>query len=119
MEVPKKVEQQVVLYQQLQQQAQIIISQKQQLEMQIREIERAVEELDKAKSSDAVYKSIGSILVKAESKEAVVKELKEEKEALGVRVKTLDRQIERVKEKLDNLQKDLSEQLKQEELKET
>ncbi len=85
----------------------------------MKETERALEELDKAKSSDAVYKSIGSILVKAESKEAVVNELKEEKESREVRVKTLDRQIERVKEKLNNLQKDLSEELKQEEVKET
>jgi prefoldin beta subunit len=111
MEVPKKVEHQVAQYQQLQQQAQLIIAQRQQLELDIKELDRALEELDKQKKGP-IYKSIGSLLIRVESKEELIKELKEEKESAEIRAKTLDRQIERLRERLDTLQRDISEELK-------
>jgi prefoldin beta subunit len=108
MALPKKVQDQLALFQQTQQQTQVIASQKQNIEFQLSEIERALEALEKVKEGDAVYKSIGSLLIKAENKETVVKDLEEEKETLGVRVKTLGKQVDRMKEKLNELQKGIA-----------
>ncbi|MEW6070596.1 MAG: prefoldin subunit beta, partial [Candidatus Thermoplasmatota archaeon] len=90
-------------------------AQRQQIEVQIRELERALEELDKLGNDKPIYKNIGSLLIRVESREATIKELKEEKETAEIRAKTLDRQIERLRERLNSLQKDISEQLKKQE----
>lgn len=108
MELPKKLQDQLALFQQMQQQTQIIVSQKQNMAFQVSEIERALDALEKVKEGDAVYKSIGSLLIKAENKETVVKDLKEEKETLEVRVKALGKQVDRMKEKLNGLQKEIA-----------
>jgi len=49
MEVPKNVQHQIAQFQQMQQQAQAITMQKQSVEMQIRETDKALEELKKWK----------------------------------------------------------------------
>jgi prefoldin beta subunit len=115
MEAPKRIEHQLAQYQELQRQAQVIIAQRQQLELQLRELERALEELDKLSDDKPIYRSIGSLLVRVESREGIIKELKEEKETTEIRAKTLDRQIERLRERLNSLQKELSEQIKRQE----
>jgi len=108
MELPKKVQDQLAMFEQMQQQTQIIATQKQSVELQLSEIERALDALEKVKEGDAVYRSIGSLLIKAENKETVIKDLKEEKETLEVRVKTLGKQVDRMKEKLNGLQKEIA-----------
>ena len=108
MELPKKVQDQLAQFEQVQQQTQIIATQKQSVEFQVSEIERALDALEKIKEGDAVYRSIGSLLIKAENKETVIKDLKEEKETLEVRVKTLGKQVDRMKEKLNGLQKEIA-----------
>jgi len=108
MELPKKLQDQLAMFQQMQQQTQIIASQKQNMAFQVSEIERALDALEKVKEGDAVYKSIGSLLIKAENKETVVKDLEEEKETLEVRVKALGKQFDRMKEKLNGLQKEIA-----------
>ena len=108
MELPKKLQDQLAMFQQMQQQTQIIATQKQNMAFQVSEIERALDALEKVKEGDAVYKSIGSLLIKAENKETVVKDLKDEKETLEVRVETLGKQVDRMKEKLNGLQKEIA-----------
>ena len=108
MELPKKVQDQLAMFEQMQQQTQIIATQKQSVELQLSEIERALDALEKVKEGDAIYRSIGSLLIKAENKETVIKDLKEEKETLEVRVKTLGKQVDRMKEKLNGLQKEIA-----------
>jgi len=108
MELPKKLQDQLAMFQQMQQQTQIIASQKQNMAFQVSEIERALDALEKVKEGDAVYKSTGSLLIKAENKETVVKDLEEEKETLEVRVKALGKQFDRMKEILNGLQKEIA-----------
>ncbi len=108
MELPKKVQDQLAQFQQMQQQTQIIATQKQSIELQISEIESALDALEKVKEGDAVYKSIVSLLIKAENKETVVKELKEQKETSNIRMKTLQKQVDRMNEKLNELQKEIA-----------
>ena len=80
------------------QQLQSIMLQKQACMMQEREVENALEELKKVETQE-IFKSIGPILVKT-GKESITKELEEVREELELKIKTLERQEKRVKEKL-------------------
>ncbi len=102
---------QLAQFQQAQQQAQALMTQKQQLELLMRETERALEELDKIQEGAAVYKSVGTILVKSE-REELKKSLSGQKETLDLRIKTLGRQEERVVQRLREMREKLEGALK-------
>lgn len=108
MELSQQMQKKLADYQTLQQQLQLIAGQKQQLDFQTKEIERTLEELEKIDDKNVIYKSIGSLLVKADNKEKIVNELKEQKEVFEVKAKTLEKQIERMKSKLQELQQEIS-----------
>ncbi len=102
---------QLAQYQQLQQQAQALIAQRQQLELLLKEAERALEELQKLPADVVVYRSVGGLLIKSDKQE-VEKRLSEEKETLDLRVKTVARQQDRVIERLKEMQEKLDQALK-------
>lgn len=85
--------------------------QKQQLEIENVETDRALEELKKAGAEDAVYKAAGSVMVKAK-KDDVIKELEEKKELSGTRVKVLEKQETRVKENLKEVEAKINEMIR-------
>ena len=76
-----------------------ILAQKQQLEVERLEIDRALEELKKAGEGDTVYKHAGSILVRS-TRDALVSELEERKELSSTRQTVLSKQDERLREGL-------------------
>ena len=84
-----------------QQQIQVIISQRQQMEMQLKEIEVAHSELQKEEVAE-VYKAIGPALIK-KKKAAVVKDLKKAKEKIETRIKTLKSQETKIRDKMKEL----------------
>ncbi len=98
-------------FQQAQQQAQILLNQRQQLELLSKETERALEELEKLSGDAVVYKSVGTILARSE-KGKLQKELTEQKETLDLRVKTLERQGERTVQRLREMREKIDEALK-------
>ena len=102
---------QLAQYQQLQQQAQALISQRQQLEILLKETERALAELQKLPAEATVYRMVGALLVKA-NKQEVERNLSEEKETLDLRVKTVARQQDRVIERLREMQERINQALK-------
>jgi prefoldin beta subunit len=110
-ELPPQVQEDLIRLQQLQQTLQAVVAQKQQLEIEMTETDRAMTELEKLTGDGPVYKSIGSILVKAD-KTALVTELKEKKELLNTRVTVLGRQEERTRERMKDLQQKLQERLR-------
>lgn len=101
---PQQLQDQVGRLQQLQTQLQMITQQRQQVESRIKEIDESLEELDKTKEKTPIYKSVGSILIKTEGKENIIKELKTSKESLDLRKNTLQKQEGRTREKLSELQ---------------
>ena len=108
--LPPQVQQRLLRLQQLQQTLQGVLTQKQQLELELSEVEQALGELEKLTDASVIYKSIGSLLVK--SKRAnVTTELDERKELLNMRISVLAKQEERlrtqVKDLQDKLQRDL------------
>ena len=65
--------------------------------IQNKEVEKALEELEKV--NDDVYKSVGPILVKT-NKTSMKKELEENKEETELKLKSLETQEKRIKEKI-------------------
>ena len=110
-ELPPQVQEELVRLQQLQQTLQAVVAQKQQLEIEMNETDRALSELEKVTGENPVYKSVGSILVKAD-KEGLLAELKEKKELLNTRVTVLGRQEERTRDRIKDIQQKLQEKLR-------
>jgi len=81
------------------------------LELELTETEQALAELAKMTEGAIIYKSIGSLLVKAE-KAKVTTELTDRKELLNTRIGVMGKQEERLraqaKDLQTRLQKDLS-----------
>jgi prefoldin beta subunit len=109
--LPPAVQERLLRLQQLQQTLQTVLTQKQQLELELTETEQALSELEKTDEATPIYKSIGSLLVKAE-KPKVTTELTERKELLNTRIGVLGKQEERLrtqaKELQTRLQRDLN-----------
>lgn len=103
-DLPPQVQNQIQQLQQLQQQYQVLIAQRQQIELRLMDTEKSVEELGKIEENSPVYKNVGSILLKATGKKEIIQELEEDKENLEVRKKTLEKQEERLKQKIEELQ---------------
>jgi prefoldin beta subunit len=109
-ELPPQVQEQLVRLQQLQQTLQSVVTQKQQLELELNETGKALSELEKSTDETPVYKSVGSILVKS-NRQALLVELNERKELLTTRVTVLGKQEERTRERLKEVQEKLQERL--------
>lgn len=110
-DLPPQVQEDLVRLQQLQQTLQAVVTQKQQLEIEMSETDRALAELEKVTADTPVFKSIGSILVKAD-REGLLADLKEKKELLNTRVTVLGRQEERTRERMKDVQQKLQEKLR-------
>ena len=109
--LPPQIQQRLLRLQQLQQTLQGVMAQKQQLEMQLTEVEQATGELEKLNETAVVYKSIGALLVKSE-KDKVTTELTERKELLTMRVDVLAKQEERLRTQVKDLQDKLQQDLR-------
>ena len=110
-ELPPWLKEQISRLQQLQQNLQAIMMQKQQIELEIVETERALEELSKTTTSDSIYKAAGPLLIKSE-KDTMEKELTEKKELANTRVMVLGKQELRVKENLKEVENKINQMLK-------
>lgn len=111
-DLPPLVQNQLKQMQQLQQQLELVVQQRLQLDARLNETKNALEELEKLEDDSIIYKSIGTIIVRAK-KDTVLKNLKEDRETTELRKKTLDTQENKVKEKIEELQKKLQEAIKQ------
>jgi prefoldin beta subunit len=102
-QIPQDVQHMLAQFQQIQQQAQAMGSQKVQMEVQLREAERAREELAKLPEDAEVYKSVSGLLLKKDKGE-LEKELADKIEVLELRVKTLQKQEEKIQKRLKEMQ---------------
>jgi len=103
-EMSPQLRDQITRLQQLRMNLQTIMQQRQQIELRLKEVEEATSELEKTDAKTPIYKSVGSLLIKTKGKSEVTKELKANKESLGLRKTTLEKQEGRTKEKLNELQ---------------
>jgi prefoldin beta subunit len=110
-QIPPWLQEQLMKLQQSQQNLQSIMAQKQQLELEQMESERAVEELKKAADTDAVYKHAGSILIKS-TKASLIAELEEKKELSNTRTAVLAKQETRIKESIKEQEAKINEMIR-------
>lgn len=108
--LPPQVQERLLRLQQLQQTLQSVLAQKQQVELELTEIEQASSEVQKLADDAVVYKATGSLLIKSE-KTKVTTELGERKETLNTRITILTKQEERLRAQLKDLQTKLQQDL--------
>lgn len=109
-QMPPWLQEQIMKLQQAQQNLQSIMAQKQQLEMEQIESDRALEELKRVADTDPVYKHAGSLLIKS-TKTALVAELEERKELGTTRVTVLAKQEARIKESIKEQETKINEMM--------
>ncbi len=109
--ISPQIRHQLAQFQHTQQQAQVLMSQKQQLEILLHETERAFEDLQKLADDAVVYKSVGTVMVKYDKKK-LEGELGEQRETLGLRIKTVVRQEERTIQRLNEMREKLDQAMK-------
>ena len=95
-QIPPFVQEQLAKFQQTQQNFQSILMQKQQLESEKHETEKALEELKKASDDESVFKHAGSIMIKSNKKD-LIEELEEQVELAKTKSSLLIKQEERLK----------------------
>ena len=95
-QIPPLVQEQLAKLQQTQQNLQSILMQKQQLESEKHETEKALEELKKASDDESVFKHAGTIMVKSNKKD-LIDELEEHIELAKTKASLLVKQEERLK----------------------
>lgn len=108
--LPPQVQERLLRLQQLQQTLQSVLAQKQQVELEMSEIDQASTELQKLVDDAVVYKATGSLMIRAE-KTKMIAELSERKDLLNARVTILAKQEERLRSQLKELQTKLQQDL--------
>jgi len=95
-QIPPLVQEQLARLQQTQQNFQSILMQKQQLESEKLETEKALEELKKASDDELVFKHAGTIMIKSNKKD-LIEELEEQVELAKTKASLLVKQEDRLK----------------------
>lgn len=96
----KKIQELQILEQNLQN----MLLQKQAFQMELRETQAALKELEK--SGEEVFKIIGQLMIKTDKKE-MKEELFNKEKIIGLRIKSFEKQEYTLSEKLDQLQKEV------------
>jgi prefoldin beta subunit len=104
-DLQEKIQQLQILEQSLQQ----ILMQKQAFQFELNETESALIEVKKTK--DDVFKMIGQVMLKAK-KEDVEKELTQRKDILSLRVKSIEKQENSIKEDSEKLRAEVMKDIK-------
>ena len=110
-QMPPWLQEQIGKLQQSQQNLQSIMTQRQHLEMEKAETEKALEELKKIADADSVFKQAGTVLIKS-NKKTLVDELEEKIELAKTRSTVLEKQEVRVKESLKEQEAKITEMMK-------
>ena len=108
--ISPKVQNQLAMLQQIQQQLQTVMAQKTQYEMAVREATRAQEELVDVPEDAVVYMSIGTVMMQ-KKKEIVQKSLTDKIETLELRIKSLEKQEKLLQGKFEQLQAQIKQAL--------
>jgi prefoldin beta subunit len=110
-QMPPWLQEQIMKLQQSQQNLQSIMTQRQHLEMEKAETEKALEELKKITDDDSVFKQAGTVLIKS-NKKTLVDELEEKVELAKTRSTVLEKQEVRVKDSLKEQEAKITEMMK-------
>ena len=82
-----------------------ILLQKQAFEMELRETQSALKEIEK--SGDEVFKIIGQMMIKTDKK-TMVSDLANKEKLIDLRIKNFEKQERSISEKIEEMQKEIS-----------
>ena len=108
--ISPKVQNQIAMLQQMQQQMQTIRGQKAQYEMAVREAKRAIEELNDVAEDAPVFMSVGTVMME-KKREDVLDNLNNKIETLELRIKSLEKQEGMLSGKFEQLQSQIKQAL--------
>ena len=100
MKVSKETEEKIAQLQLFEQNLQNFFIQRQTFQNQVSEIENAMNELEKTKED--AYKLVGNIMLK-KKKEDLINDLKSKKEILDIRIKNIEKQENKIKERVTEI----------------
>jgi prefoldin beta subunit len=109
MNINKETQEKIQVLQVLEQNLQSLLLQKQAFQVELNEAESAISEIGKSK--DDIYKITGQIMLKADNMN-IEKELGERKDILSIRLKSIDKQENLLKEKLEKLKEEVTKEIK-------
>ncbi|MDT8357307.1 MAG: prefoldin subunit beta [Methanomicrobiaceae archaeon] len=101
--IPPKVQNQLMMLQQVQQQLQTVVGQKTQYEIAVKEGKRAQEELGDVEEDAEVFVNVGSVMMQ-QKKGKVEAMIAEKIETLELRIKSLEKQEKTLQTKFEQLQ---------------
>lgn len=108
MDIQKETQEKISQLQMLEHSLNNFASQRQNFQSQVLEIDNALAEMQNCKGK--VYKITGNIMFESE-KDSLSKELKEKKDILDIRIKSLEKQETALEEKAKKLQAEVMEEL--------
>jgi len=108
MDIQKETQEKIAQLQMIEHSLNNFISQKQNFQSQVLEIENALNEMQNCKGK--IYKITGNVMFESE-KELLSKDLKEKKDLLDIRIKSLEKQETALEEKAKTLQSEVMEEL--------
>lgn len=104
--ISPKMQNQLAMLQQIQQQLQTILQQKAQYEMAVREANRAQEEISESGDDAVMYMTVGTVMMQKKKAEITAK-LAEKVETLELRIKSLEKQEKMLQGKFEQMQAQL------------
>lgn len=108
MKITKETQEKIQELQLIEQNLQNLLMQKQAFQIELNEVENALAEVLKTK--DEVYKITGQVMLKADKQE-VEKELKEKNDIISLRIKSIEKQENSLREKLDKLREEVTKEI--------
>ncbi len=109
MKLSKEMQEKIQELQLLEQNYQSLLLQKQAFQIELNETENALLEISKTK--DDVYRIIGQVMLKSDKTE-VEKELKEKKNLINLRIKSIETHENSLRERLEKLKNEVAKEIK-------
>ncbi len=110
--LPPSLQTEVEKLQMLQAQLQNVLILKQQVESEIKEIEKTISEIEKAPPDAKIFKVVGTFLVSV-TRDQALNELREREELLKLNLTSLSRQESLLRKQIEDLRAKISEALRQ------
>ncbi len=110
-QMPPWLQEQITKMQQSQQNLQSVMTQRQHLEMERAETTKALEELQRASDDDAVFKHVGTVMIRSTRKD-LIDDLEEKQVMAKTRMTVLEKQETRLKETLKEQEAHITQMMK-------
>ena len=109
-QIPPEIQHKIMQFQEIQERIRALVTRRQQLELELREIEKALDELKDVSAETPIFKFAGRVLFRVD-KESIIRELNDRKETLELHIKTLEKQEAQARKRFEELRQDLNQAL--------